>query len=336
MAYRYSDYRPSLLSKTAQQGLIGLGLLLAVAAPLVFYPLFLIKILCFALFASAVNLVMGFAGLLSLGHAAFFGGAAYIAAHSAKVWGVPFEMAILLGVAFSTILGLLFGLVAIRRHGIYFAMITLALAQMVYFLALQMPFTGGEDGIQNVPRGSLLGAISLQDTATLYYVALVLTLLGLLVIRRTVHSPFGHVLSAIRENEVRATSLGLDVARYKLLAFVLSAGLSGLAGSLKAIAFQLASLNDVTWHLSGEVVLMVLLGGLGTLIGPSVGAAFVVVLEHVLSTSGLPISFAVGVVFMACVMLFRRGLFGEGVERLKAMLDNRKDSMARPRKSGAH
>ena len=268
------------------------------------------------LFASALNLVLGYAGLLSFGHAAFFGGAAYIAAHSAKVWGFPFELAILSGVIFSTVLGFLFGARAIRRHGIYFAMITLALAQMVYFLAVQMPFTGGEDGIQAVPRGSLLGLVDLGNTTSMYYVVLGFTAFGLLVIWRTVRSPFGHVLAAIRENEQRATSLGLNVERYKLIAFTLSAALSGLAGSLKAIAFQLASLADVTWHMSGEVILMTLLGGMGTLIGPAVGATFVVGLEHYLSTSGLPITFIIGLVFIACVMVARRGLYGELRARL--------------------
>ena len=302
--------------------LSGVLLVLLVAATLVapffIYPLFLVKILCFVLFASALNLVLGYAGLLSFGHAAFFGGAAYVAAHSAKVWGFPFELAIFSGVVVSTALGLLFGTLAIRRHGIYFAMITLALAQMVYFLAVQMPFTGGEDGIQAVPRGSLLGIVDLSDTTSMYYVVLGFTAFGLLVIWRTVRSPFGHVLAAIRENEQRATSLGLDVGRYKLIAFTLSAALSGLAGSLKAIAFQLASLADVTWHMSGEVILMTLLGGMGTLIGPAVGATFVAGLEHYLSTSGLPITFIIGIVFMACVMVARRGLYGELRARLAA------------------
>ncbi|SMH27612.1 branched-chain amino acid ABC transporter permease [Mesorhizobium australicum] len=283
----------------------------ALAAPFFVYPLFLMKILCFVLFASAVNLVLGFAGLLSLGHAAFFGGAAYVAAHSAKVWGFPFELAVLSAVAFSTLLGFVFGFLAIRRQGIYFAMVTLALAQMIYFLAIQMPFTGGEDGITAVPRGRLFGLVNLADSLAMYYVVLALVAFGLLVIWRTVHSPFGHVLAAIKENEARATSLGLQPNRYKLIAFTLSAALSGLAGALKAIAFQVASLLDVTWHMSGEVILMTLIGGMGTLIGPGIGAAFVVALEHYLSTSGLPITFIIGVIFMVCVMLFRKGIFGE-------------------------
>lgn len=295
---------------------IGLVLLILVAlilllAPLLTYPLYLIKILCFVLFAAAFNLVLGYAGLLSFGHAAFFGGGAYIAAHAAKVWHLPFELAILAGTVFATIVGFVFGAIAIRRHGIYFAMITLALAQMIYFLAVQMPFTGGEDGIQSVPRGYLLGIVDLENITAMYYTVLGGTALGLVIIWRTVNSPFGHTLSAIRENETRVTSLGLKPERYKLIAFTLSAALSGFAGSMKAIAFQLASLVDVTWHMSGEVILMTLLGGMGTLIGPIVGATVVVGLEHFLATSGLPITFIIGLFFVVCVMMFRRGLFGE-------------------------
>nr|WP_255561602.1 branched-chain amino acid ABC transporter permease [Pseudohoeflea sp. DP4N28-3] len=290
-------------------------------APHLVYPLFLINILCFILFASALNLVLGYAGLLSLGHAAFFGGAAYVTAHAAKVWEMPFEVAVLLGTAFAGLLGLVFGLIGIRRYGIYFAMITLALAQMIYFLAVQMPFTGGEDGIQAVPRGTFLGIVDLNDIAAMYYVVLGATVAGILFLWRTLHSPFGHILAAIRENEPRAISLGLDVARYKLIAFVLSATLSGLAGSLKVIAFQLASLSNVSWHLSGEVVLMTLIGGMGTFVGPIIGSAFVVTLEHMLATSGLPISLVVGVIFMGCVMLFRRGVYGETRARLKAIVE---------------
>nr|WP_245943990.1 branched-chain amino acid ABC transporter permease [Acuticoccus kandeliae] len=279
--------------------------------PFITYPLFVMNVFAFVLFASALNLVVGYAGLLSLGHAAFFGGAAYVTAHAAKVWGLPFEVSVLLGAAFAGLLGLLFGLVGIRRRGIYFAMITLALAQMVYFLAVQMPFTGGEDGIQAVPRGTLLGLVDLSDIRSMYYVVLGGMVIGLLIIWRTIHSPFGHVLAAIRENEARAVSLGLDVARYKLTAFVLSATLSGFAGSLKVLSFQLAALNNVSWHLSGEVVLMTLVGGLGTFAGPIIGSAFLVTLEQMLATSGLPISLIVGTIFMVCVMLFRRGVWGE-------------------------
>ncbi len=311
---------------TSRHGqLIGRILLLAVVAimliaPLAVYPLFLIKILCFILFAAAFNLVLGYAGLLSFGHAAFFGGGAYVAAQAAKVWQWPFELSVLAGTLFATLLGLAFGALAIRRHGIYFAMITLALAQMVYFMAVQMPFTGGEDGIQAVPRGYLLGMIDLRNITAMYYTVLGGTVIGLVIIWRAVNSPFGHMLSAIRENETRVTSLGLKPERYKLIAFTLSAALSGFAGSLKVISFQLASLVDVTWHMSGEVILMTLLGGMGTLIGPIVGATIVVGLEHFLSTSGLPITFIIGLFFVVCVMMFRRGVFGE----LKLLLDRRK------------
>lgn len=290
-----------------------------IAAPFTVYPLFLMNVFCFVLFASALNLVLGYAGLLSLGHAAFFGGAAYITAHAAKEWAWPFEIAVLSGMAFAAVLGLIMGLIGIKRQGIYFAMITLALAQMVYFLAVQMPFTNGEDGIQSIPRGTLLGFVDLSDIRAMYFVVLGFSLLGLILIWRTIHSPFGHVLAAIRENEPRAVSLGLDVARYKLMAFVLSATLSGLAGSLKVLSFQLAALNNVSWHLSGEVVLMTLIGGLGTFAGPIIGSTFVVALEHYLATSGLPVSLVVGVIFMACVMLFRRGVWGETKARLAAM-----------------
>ncbi len=308
------------LQRTTGILLISAVAALMLCAPLLVYPLFLIKILCFVLFAAAFNLVLGYAGLLSFGHAAFFGGGAYIAAHAAKVWHLPFELAILAGTAFAAMIGLAFGALAIRRHGIYFAMITLALAQMVYFLAVQMPFTGGEDGIQAVPRGYLLGTVDLSNITAMYYTVLGGVLIGLLIIWRTVNSPFGHVLSAIRENEVRVTSLGLKPDQYKLIAFTLSAALSGFAGALKAIAFQLASLVDVTWHMSGEVILMTLLGGMGTLIGPIVGASIVVGLEHFLATSGLPITFIIGLFFVVCVMMFRRGLFGE----LKALLERPK------------
>jgi branched-chain amino acid transport system permease protein len=318
MTNRYQDYRSPLIGTGPRYMLLAMAVGLAVAAPLAIYPLFLIKVLCFMLFAAALNLVLGFAGLLSLGHAAFFGAAGYAFAQSAKVWGWPFEFAVLFGVAVGAGLGLIFGLVAIRRQGIYFTMITLALAQMVYFLAVQAPFTGGEDGIQNVPRGTLLGLVDLHDTSVLYYVVLVIVGASLLLIRRVVHSPFGHILGAIRENETRVTSLGLNVARYKLLAFVLSAALSGLAGALKAQAFQLASLGDVSWHISGEVVLMVLIGGIGTLTGPLIGAIFVVMIGHFLASSGLPVSLVVGVVFMACVMLFRRGFYGEMLQVLRS------------------
>jgi len=315
---------PASTSKTGLPRATGKIVILVTAAlmlyaPFAVYPLFLIKILCFVLFAAAFNLVLGYAGVLSFGHAAFFGGGAYIAAHAAKAWHLPFELAILAGTAFAALVGIAFGALAIRRHGIYFAMITLALAQMIYFLAVQMPFTGGEDGIQAVPRGYLFGTIDLRNITAMYYTVLGGTVIGLLIIWRTVNSPFGHVLSAIRENETRVTSLGLKPDQYKLIAFTLSAALSGFAGALKAVAFQLASLVDVTWHMSGEVILMTLLGGMGTLIGPIVGASIVAGLEHFLATSGLPITFIIGLFFVICVMTFRQGVFGE----LKALLERR-------------
>lgn len=277
------------------------------------------KILCFALFACAFNLLLGFAGLLSFGHAAFFGGGAYVAAHVAKVWGWTPELALLAGSASAALMGVVFGLVAIRRQGIYFAMITLAMAQMIFFVALQVPFTHGEDGIQAVPRGHLFGVIDLMPTTTMYYFVLVVVLAGLLLIYRTVHSPFGQVLKAIRENEPRARSLGYSVDRYKLLAFVLSAALAGLAGGLKAITLQLASLSDVHWTMSGEVVLMTLLGGIGTLFGPIVGAGIIVLIQDYLAETGAWVTIITGGIFVVCVMLFRRGIAGE-LPRLLALV----------------
>ena len=291
--------------------LIGLGLV----APLVLYPVFLMKALCFALFACAFNLLIGYVGLLSFGHAAFMGAAAYVTAHAAKVWGLPPELSLLVGTAVAALMGLLFGWLAIRRQGIYFAMVTLALAQMVYFFALQVPFTHGEDGIQAVPRGHFLGFIDLNGTLTMYYFVLGVFLLGFFIIYRTIHSPFGQVLKAIRENEPRAISLGYKTERYKLLAFVLSAALSGLAGSTKALVFQLASLTDVQWQTSGEVVLMTLLGGLGTAVGPVVGAFITVTMENYLAPFGSWITIIEGAIFVLCVLTFRRGVVGE-IERL--------------------
>lgn len=284
--------------------------LLAVA-PLAIYPIFIMKVLCFALFACAFNLLIGYVGLLSFGHAMFLGSAGYVAGHAAKVWGLTPELAILAGVATSTLLGLVVGALAIRRQGIYFAMITLALAQMVFFFCLQAPFTGGEDGIQAIPRGRLLGLIDLSDMMTLYVVVVIIFLLGFLVIYRTIHSPFGQVLQAIRENEPRAVSLGYDVDRYKLMAFVLSAALSGLAGATKVLVFQLASLTDVHWAMSGEVVLMALVGGLGTIFGPVVGAAVIVSLQNYLAQLGGWVTVVQGAIFVLCVMMFRRGIMGE-------------------------
>ncbi|CAO3436658.1 branched-chain amino acid ABC transporter permease [Azospirillum doebereinerae] len=298
-------------SSTRNTLLFGAGLLIALVAPFTLYPVFLMKVLCFALFACAFNLLIGFAGLLSFGHAAFFGGAAYVTAHTVKVWGLPPELGLLLGTAFAAVLGLAFGALAIRRQGIYFAMITLALSQMVFFLALQLKFTGGEDGIQAVPRGTLFGVFDLTQPLTMYYVVLAVFVIGFAVIWRTVHSPFGQVLKAIRENEPRAISLGYRTERYKLLAFVLSASLAGLAGGTKALVFQLASLTDVQWQMSGEVVLMTLLGGMGTLFGPVVGAALVVTLESYLAATSLPVPVVVGAIFVICVLLFRRGIVGE-------------------------
>jgi len=286
-------------------------LILAVAAPFLVYPVFLMKVLCFALFACAFNLLLGFTGLLSFGHAAFFGFSAYVCSHAAKVWGLTPEIAILFGTATAAVLGLLFGLLAIRRQGIYFAMITLALAQMVYFVALQSPFTGGEDGIQGVPRGHLFGLIDLGNSRAMYFFVLAVFIGGFLLIWRTVHSPFGQVLKAIRENEQRAISLGYKVDQYKLAAFVLSAGLAGLAGSTKSLVFQLASLTDVHWHASGEVVLMTLLGGMGTIWGPAVGAALVVAIQNYFAEFGAWVTIIQGVIFVACVLLFRRGIVGE-------------------------
>jgi branched-chain amino acid transport system permease protein len=287
------------------------GLLLGLAAPFLVYPVFAMKVLCFGLFACAFNLLLGYVGLLSFGHAAFFGGAAYVAAHAAKVWGWPPELAILAGTGSAALLGLVFGFLAIRRQGIYFAMITLALAQMVYFVALQAPFTHGEDGIQAVPRGHLFGLVDLGDPLAMYYTVLALFLAGFWIVHRTVHSPFGQVLKAIHDNEPRAISLGYSIDRYKLLAFVLSAALAGLAGATKALVFQLASLTDVHWTTSGEVVLMTLLGGIGTLVGPLVGAALVVTLQQYFAATGAWVTIITGAVFVLCVLAFRRGIVGE-------------------------
>jgi branched-chain amino acid transport system permease protein len=284
---------------------------LFVAAPFFVYPVFLMKALCFALFACAFNLLVGYVGLLSFGHAAFLGTAGYASAHAAKVWGAPPEAAIVVGTAVAAVLGLAVGTLAIRRQGIYFAMITLALAQMIFFFCLQAPFTGGEDGIQAVPRGTLFGVLDLRQTATMYYVVLAIFLLGFLLVYRTIHSPFGQVLKAIRENEPRAISLGYEVDRYKLLAFVLSATLSGVAGATKALVFQLASLTDVHWSMSGEVVLMTLLGGLGTVFGPVVGAFIVIALENYLAQLGAWVTIVQGAIFIVCVLTFRRGVVGE-------------------------
>jgi branched-chain amino acid transport system permease protein len=284
---------------------------LAVAPWAGIYPVFLMKALCFALFACAFNLLIGYAGLLSFGHAMFFGTAGYISAHAAKVWGFPPELAILAGTAACTLLGAVVGVLAIRRQGIYFAMITLAIAQMIFFFYLQAPFTGGEDGIQSVPRGRMFGFLDLTQVMVMYYVVLAIFVAGFLFIRRVIHSPFGQVLKAIRENEPRAISLGYDADRYKLIAFVLSAALSGVAGATKAIVFQLASLTDVQWQMSGEVVLMTLLGGMGTVFGPVVGAFTIISLEHYLADRGQWVTVITGAIFVVCVLAFRRGIVGE-------------------------
>ena len=287
-----------------------------VLGPLVIYPVFLMKVMCFALFACAFNLLLGFAGLLSFGHAMFLGMAGYTAAHAAKVWGLTPELAILSGTVASCVLGLVSGMIAIRRQGIYFAMITLALAQMVYFFCVQAPFTHGEDGIQAVPRGKLFGLLDLSDVRAMYALVFVIFVGGFLLIYRIIHSPFGQVLKAIRENEPRAISLGYDTDRYKLLAFVLSATLSGLAGATNALVFQLAALNAVYWTMSGEVVLMTLVGGMGTIFGPVAGALVVLAMENYLAQLGAWVTIVQGLVFVVCVLTFRRGIVGELVNFL--------------------
>jgi branched-chain amino acid transport system permease protein len=289
--------------------LVMLGLL--ILAPFFLYPIFLMKALCFALFACAFGLLLGYVGLLSFGHAVFLGSAGYVSAHAAKVWGAPPELAILAGTVAAAVLGLAIGALAIRSRGIYFANITLAFAQMIYFFALQAKFTGGEDGIQSVPQGRLLGVLDLRQPHTLYFVVLAIFLLGFLIVYRAIHSPFGQVLKAIRENEPRAISLGYRAEHYKLIAFVLSATLSGLAGATKAIVFQLASLTDVHWTMSGEVVLMTLLGGLGTVFGPVVGAFIMIGLENYLAQLGAWVTIVQGAIFVVCVLTFRRGVVGE-------------------------
>jgi branched-chain amino acid transport system permease protein len=294
--------------------LIGTALMAAALAiaPLVgVYPVFLMKALCCALFACACNLLLGFGGLLSFGHAMFLGTAGYVCAHAAKMWGFPPELAIATGTATAALLGVVVGALAIRRQGIYFAMITLAVAQMMYFFYLQTPFTHGEDGIQAVPRGHLFGIIDLSQPLAIYYTVLTIFIAAFLLIYRIIHSPFGQVLKAIRENEPRAISLGYDADRYKLLAFVLSATLAGLAGATKAIVFQLASLTDVHWSMSGEVVLMTLLGGMGTIFGPVVGAFVIAGLENYLAGFGEWVTIITGAIFVVCVLAFRRGIVGE-------------------------
>ena len=287
-------------------------LVLGLLAPFTLYPTFLMKVLCFALFASAFNLLLGFAGLLSFGHAAFLGSAGYVCGLMVRDLGVTPEVGILAGTVVAGLMGWVFGSLAIRRTGIYFAMITLALAQMVYFLVLQIKATGGEDGLQGVPRGHLFGIVDLSDNMAMYYTVYAVFCLGFFIIYRTIHSPFGQILKAIRENEPRAISLGYDVDKFKLLAFVISAALSGTAGATKTLVFQLASLSGVHWHMSGEVVLMTLLGGLGTILGPAVGGATIVTIQNQLADSvGSWVTVIMGAIFVVCVLLFRRGIVGE-------------------------
>ncbi|MCO7244982.1 branched-chain amino acid ABC transporter permease [Halomonas sp. Mc5H-6] len=290
--------------------LIAIGLV----APFLAYPVFLMKVLCFALFACAFNLLLGYAGLLSFGHAAFLASGGYVTGYLlASYPGLTPELGIIAGTLSATLLGVVFGVLSIRRQGIYFAMVTLALAQLMFFVFIQAPFTGGEDGLHGVPRGELLGFIDLSNNVAMYYFVFAIFLFGFALIQRTVHSPFGQVLKAIRENEPRAVSLGYNVDAYKLLAFVLSAAIAGLAGSTKTVVFQLASLTDAHWHMSGEVILMTLLGGVGTLLGPVMGASLVVSLQHILAQSPLGnwVSVILGIIFVVCVLSFRSGIVGE-------------------------
>lgn len=312
--------------------LYAVALLLALGAPFYLYPVFLMKVLCFALFACAFNLLIGFTGLLSFGHAAFFGGAGYVAGYALKSLGLPTELGLILGTGFAALVGLVMGGLAIRRQGIYFTMITLALAQMLYFVFLQAPFTGGEDGLQGVPRGRLLGMLDLGSDITMYYVVLVIVIAAFALIVRTIHSPFGQVLKAVKENEPRAISLGYDVDRYKLLAFVLSAALSGLAGATKTLVLGFETLTDAHWTMSGLVVLMTLVGGLGTIVGPIVGAIVIIALENKLgdlgsflarvtsvdwfNTLGDSVTIVTGLIFIICVLAFRRGIVGEIAARI--------------------
>jgi branched-chain amino acid transport system permease protein len=314
---RSAEPRAALAHHIVAFAVLALGFLLA---PLVLYPVFLMKVMCFGLFACAFNLLIGYGGLLSFGHAMFLGTAGYVSAYAAKVWGFPPELAILAGTGAAALLAVVTGLLAIRRQGIYFAMITLALAQMMFFFAVQAPFTHGEDGIQAVPRGHLFGLINLADPRNMYLFVLAIFLGGFLAIYRIINSPFGEVLKGIRENEARAISLGYRTERYKLVAFVLSATFAGLAGATKAIVFQLASLTDVDWPTSGEVVLMTLVGGLGTIFGPVAGAFFMVSLENLLTQIGQWVFVVQGSIFVACVLLFRRGIIGEIATRLRIKL----------------
>ncbi len=301
---------------------VAFAILVAVLAiaPLWVYPVFLMKVMCFALFACAFNLLLGFGGLLSFGHAMFLGSAGYVSAHAAKVWGLNPELCVLLGTGAATVLALVVGLLAIRRQGIYFAMITLALAQMIFFFCLQVPFTGGEDGIQAVPRGQLFGLIDLSNQWNMYVFVLAIFLAGFLLVWRVIHSPFGQILKAISQHQDRATSLGYDTDSFKLLAFVISGALAGTAGATKSLVFQLASLTDVHWSMSGEVVLMTLVGGMGTLFGPVVGAAVIVSMQNYLAQLGAWVTVVQGVIFVVCVLAFRRGVIGEIAHWIKKPL----------------
>lgn len=302
-------------------------LALVLVAPVIgLYPVFVMKLLCFALFACAFNLLLGFTGLLSFGHAAFFGSAAYVTGWFVKSQSWTPELGLLAGTVAAGLIGLVVGAVAIRRQGIYFAMITLAIAQMVFFVCLQAPFTGGEDGLQGVPRGRLLGMFSLQSDTAMYYFVVAIFVLCFLFVSRIVHSPFGQVLKMIRENEPRAISLGYQVDRYKLLAFVLSSALAGLAGSLKTLVMGFATLSDVHWSMSGEVILMTLLGGVGTFFGPVFGAGIVISLQNLLADKvGSWVTVIIGAIFVVCVLAFRKGVVGE----LQAFLERRRQASAK-------
>jgi branched-chain amino acid transport system permease protein len=302
------------MRQTLNRSLLVLLLAAIIVVPFVphlIYPVFVMKLMCFALFACAYNILLGHTGIVSFGHAAFFGTGAYITGYALRDLSLPTELAILLGIIGSTLLGATFGALATRRQGIYLAMITLALAQMVYFIFLQAEFTGAEDGMQPIPRGTVLGVLNLRSDFNLYFVVLACTGGGLWLVHRVINSPFGEVLRAIREHEPRAVSLGYAVHRYKIMAFALSAGLSGLAGSLKCIVFQLAALTDVHWHMSGEVILMTLLGGMNSVLGPAIGAVLVSALHHYFDALGAWVTIVVGLVFILCVLVFRRGIVGQ-------------------------
>ena len=309
--------RQGVITPARKRAFFASMMVLGALLPFAVYPVFLMNVLCMALFASAFNLLLGYTGLLSFGHAAFLASAGYVTGHAVKVWGLPPEVGVLAGVAVATGLGFVIGGLAIRRSGIYFAMITLGFAQMIYFLAVQLPFTGGEDGLQGIPRGRLFGLVPLENTLAMYYFTYAIFIVGFYLVYRTIHSPFGHVLRSIRENEPRALSLGYDVDRYKLVAFVISAGLAGLAGSTKALVLQFETLTDAHWHKSGEVVLMTLLGGMGTVMGPSVGALLVVTMDNYLSGFGDWVTVIIGCVFVAGVLAFRRGFVGEALHLLR-------------------